>query len=197
VAGLVAAALVVAGQDGVGVPLAVGVVALSVPERRRAARAERVAAQMVRDLPRAADLLATCLEAGAAPADAMQLVGDVVGGPVRVELLRLAAALRAGVDPAQAWAAAGDREGRPGDPVRRLGRAFTRAAATGAPLADTVAAVAQDERDRARWAAEAAARRAGVRAVGPLGLCFLPAFVLLGVVPVVAGVAGHVLGGLG
>jgi pilus assembly protein TadC len=197
VAGLVAAALVVAGQDGVGVPLAVGVVVLSVPERRRTARAERVAARLARDLPRAADLLATCLEAGAAPADAMLLVGDVVGGPVRVELLPLAAALRAGVDPAQAWPAAGDRDGRPDDPVRRLGRAFTRAAATGAPLADTVAAVAQDERDRARWAAEAAARRAGVRAVGPLGLCFLPAFVLLGVVPVVAGVAGQVLGGLG
>jgi hypothetical protein len=78
-----------------------------------------------------------------------------------------------------------------------LGRAFGRALATGAPLADTVAALAADERERARWAAEAAARRAGVRAVGPLAVCFLPAFVLLGVVPVVAGVAGAVLGGLG
>jgi hypothetical protein len=29
-----------------------------------------------------------------------------------------------------------------------------------------------------------------VLAVAPLGLCFLPAFVLLGVVPVVAGLAG-------
>jgi hypothetical protein len=30
---------------------------------------------------------------------------------------------------------------------------------------------------------------------GPLGLCFLPAFVCLGIVPVIAGLAGRVLGG--
>jgi Flp pilus assembly protein TadB len=194
---VLAAALVVAGQDGVGVPLALAVVVLTVPERRRAARAERVAARLGRDLPRAADLLATCLEAGAAPADALLLVCDAVGGPVRAELQPLAAALRAGADPAAAWAATRGHEARWDDPVLRLGRAFSRAASTGAPLADTVAAVAQDERERARWSAEAAARRAGVRAVGPLGLCFLPAFALLGVVPVVVGVAGEVLGGLG
>lgn len=29
---------------------------------------------------------------------------------------------------------------------------------------------------------------------GPLGLCYLPAFVCLGIVPVVAGLAGDVLG---
>lgn len=35
-----------------------------------------------------------------------------------------------------------------------------------------------------------APRRVGVLAVAPLGLCFLPAFVLLGIVPVVVGLAG-------
>ena len=40
---------------------------------------------------------------------------------------------------------------------------------------------------------EAAARRASVAAVLPLGLCFLPAFVLAGVVPLVAGLLAHVL----
>jgi hypothetical protein len=34
-----------------------------------------------------------------------------------------------------------------------------------------------------------------VQAVGPLAACFLPAFVLLGVVPVVVGVARTVLAG--
>jgi hypothetical protein len=34
-----------------------------------------------------------------------------------------------------------------------------------------------------------------VRLVLPLGLCFLPAFVLLGVVPVVAAAGGGLLGG--
>jgi hypothetical protein len=59
-----------------------------------------------------------------------------------------------------------------------------------------VAAVADDQRRRRRWSAEAAARRAGVHAVGPLVLCFLPAFVLLGVVPVVLSIAAEVLGDL-
>ena len=36
--------------------------------------------------------------------------------------------------------------------------------------------------------------RAGVLVSGPLGLCFLPAFVCLGIVPVVVGLARDVLG---
>ncbi len=39
-------------------------------------------------------------------------------------------------------------------------------------------------------AVEARARAAGVRSVAPLALCFLPAYLLVGVVPVVAGFAG-------
>jgi len=42
-------------------------------------------------------------------------------------------------------------------------------------------------------AADAAARRAGVLIVLPLGLCFLPAFVLAGLVPVIVAVLGDVL----
>jgi hypothetical protein len=41
--------------------------------------------------------------------------------------------------------------------------------------------------------AAATAERAAVLIAGPLGLCFLPAFVCLGIVPVVAGLAGHLL----
>ncbi|MGO1738446.1 MAG: type II secretion system F family protein [Actinomycetaceae bacterium] len=46
---------------------------------------------------------------------------------------------------------------------------------------------------RAR-AAEEAAARLGVRLVLPLGLCFLPAFVLLGILPVVLGAGLDLLG---
>jgi hypothetical protein len=73
--------------------------------------------------------------------------------------------------------------------------AVSRASATGAPLAAAMRELAADERERARWAATEQARVAGVRAVGPLAACFLPAFVLVGVVPVVAGVAGSLLRG--
>jgi hypothetical protein len=51
-----------------------------------------------------------------------------------------------------------------------------------------------DELRAARTAAaEAAARRVGVLVVLPLALCFLPAFVLAGVVPVIVAVFGDVL----
>jgi len=81
------------------------------------------------------------------------------------------------------------------DPLAGLLRAVDRATTTGAPLADTVRDVASDAREQARWQALERARRAGVQAVGPLAACFLPAFVLVGVVPVVAGIAQALLAG--
>ncbi|MCU1692975.1 MAG: hypothetical protein JWM64_2066, partial [Frankiales bacterium] len=59
-----------------------------------------------------------------------------------------------------------------------------------------VARLAAEARASATARAEQRARRAGVLAVAPLGLCFLPAFVLLGVVPVVVGLAGPLLASL-
>jgi hypothetical protein len=41
--------------------------------------------------------------------------------------------------------------------------------------------------------AQARAQRAGVLVAGPLGLCFLPAFLVLGIAPVVIGLAGEAL----
>jgi Flp pilus assembly protein TadB len=194
-AAVAVALLLLTGRPEIALPVTCGAAAIAVPVRRDAARQARAAAALQRDVPRAADLLAMCLDAGVSPADAVLLVCDVLGGPVGEELRPIGAALRSGVDPSVAWAGRVDAEPHRAA-VARLGRAFARAAATGAPLAETVAAVAEEERERVRWRAEAAARRAGVRAVGPLALCFLPAFVLLGVVPVVAGVATQVLGDL-
>ncbi|HNO40656.1 MAG TPA: type II secretion system protein, partial [Marmoricola sp.] len=56
--------------------------------------------------------------------------------------------------------------------------------------------LAGDLRDQAAAAVEARARSVEVRAAGPLGLCLLPAFVVLGIVPLVAGMftALHLLG---
>ena len=54
--------------------------------------------------------------------------------------------------------------------------------------------LADQSRHEAADAASAAAERASVLIAGPLGLCYLPAFVCLGIVPVVAGLAGDVLG---
>jgi pilus assembly protein TadC len=72
-------------------------------------------------------------------------------------------------------------------------RAAARSAATGAALARTARAESSRVRAALTDAAEARAQRAGVLIAAPLGLCFLPAFLVLGVVPVVIGLAGEVL----
>ncbi len=120
------------------------------------------------------------MSAGAQPDAAADAVGRAVGGPAGDELRRVTAALRLGGDPTATWLSLPP-------PQAVIGRAFARAAQTGAPLADLLTGVAAEERGRQRAAAEVAARRVGVHAAAPLGLCFLPAFVLLAVVPVVAG----------
>ena len=190
-AGLVAAVALVTGRGLLAVLVVAAAVALLAPSRRAAAAEAARDATVGRDLPQVAELVASCLHAGAAPVDALDVVCRHVGGPVAAVLQPVTAALRLGIDPDVAWSAPAVRSAPA--PVRRLARAMSRASRTGAPLAATVASLAAQERERLRLGAEAAARRAAVRAVGPLGLCFLPAFLLVGVVPVVVAVAGRVL----
>ena len=71
-----------------------------------------------------------------------------------------------------------------------------RSARAGSSLAAGLAELADETRRQAHDTATAAAERAGVAISGPLGLCFLPAFVCLGIVPVVIGLASTVLGGM-
>jgi pilus assembly protein TadC len=60
-----------------------------------------------------------------------------------------------------------------------------------------VARLAADARAERGRAATARARRAGVLITLPLGLCFLPAFLVVGVLPVVIGLAGGMVNGGG
>ncbi|MGW7050549.1 type II secretion system F family protein [Streptomyces sp. NPDC054887] len=143
-----------------------------------------------RQLPLAADLLAACISAGAGPREAAEAVGDSLGGPVGERLARTAAELRLGGEPADAWAGLAAIPGAGG-----LARCLERAGASGAPAAEPVTRVAESLRaDRAREAS-ARAQRAGVLMVGPVGLCFLPAFLVVGVVPVVIGLASGLMNG--
>ena len=97
---------------------------------------------------------------------------------------------RLGADPDDAWRAVGALP-----EVEALARMARRSSRSGASFADAVAELADSERASAEDAAAAEAERAGVLVSGPLGLCFLPAFVCLGIVPVVIGLASTVLGG--
>jgi pilus assembly protein TadC len=150
---------------------------------------ESEAAELTAVLPLALDLLAACLAGGAAPEAAVSAVALAFPGPCGTRLHRVAAALRLGSAPGEAWAALGtDR-----DAAGAAARALARAAEGGAPVAGAVQRVASDARRRQQAAAHRRAARAGVLAVLPLGACFLPAFVLLGVVPAVVGLAGPLL----
>ncbi len=135
------------------------------------------------DLPTGIDLLGACLDAGAAIESALVSVSRAVGGPVGEELLAIRHRLEVGVDPAQVW-----RSVAAHPQLGPLGRSVGRAHETGAPVGVAVHRLADELRDRARADVETRARSIEVKAAAPLGLCLLPAFVVLGVVPMVVGV---------
>ncbi|MEU7281952.1 type II secretion system F family protein [Streptomyces sp. NPDC045431] len=139
-------------------------------------------------LPLAADLLAACLSAGAGPREAAEAVGECLGGPVGERLARTAAELRLGGEPAEAW---GGFAAIPG--AQGLARCLERASASGAPAADAVSRLAAGLRAERERSAAARAQRAQVLITAPVGLCFLPAFLAVGVAPVLVGLAGGLL----
>ncbi|WP_418958322.1 type II secretion system F family protein [Streptomyces tritici] len=144
----------------------------------------------VRQLPLAADLLAACVSAGAGPGQAAEAVGRSLDGPVGAALLRTAAELRLGGEPTDVWRRFGAIPGAEG-----LARCLERAGSSGAPAADAVARLASGLRNARAREAEARAQRAQVLITAPVGLCFLPAFLALGVAPVVIGLLGGLLRG--
>lgn len=144
------------------------------------------------------DLIACSLSAGAPPeraisgvADAVERFGSSEHRAVVQPLQRVGRLLQLGTDPVQAWTALDSLAGYGG--VAAAGR---RCATSGARLAAALSAAAVECRAIHRSQVVARAERVGVLSLLPLGLCFLPAFVCIGVVPVVAGIAGDVLGGV-
>jgi Flp pilus assembly protein TadB len=148
--------------------------------------------EVARQLPLAADLLAACVAAGAGPVVAARAVGEGLGGPVGDALAHGAAEIRLGGEPAEAWRRLAALPG-----AEALARLLERAGLTGLPAAGPAARLAADA--RADWGRTATtrARRAAVMVTAPVGLCFLPAFIAVGVLPVVIGLAGGVLDGRG
>jgi pilus assembly protein TadC len=142
---------------------------------------------LLRDLPGACDLLGVCLSAGVPVGRALAAVGAAVPAPLGPHLAGVAALSRLGADPRRAWADVPPE-------LAALGRVLVRAGESGATAAPALRALAADGRASARAATEAAVQRAGVWVLAPLGACFLPAFVCLGVVPMVLGIASDVFG---
>lgn len=142
------------------------------------------------------DLADAALGAGASVPGTLQALGRAVQGPeppvdgdgTGAALRRAGRALLLGGTWSEAW------DGAP-EVLRPLADALEPAWVDGAapgPLLRQAAGAVRATRHRE---AQEAAARLGVRLVLPLGLCFLPAFVLLGLVPVVLAAGGAVLGG--
>jgi pilus assembly protein TadC len=181
--GGLAAGLVVGGTAGVvaGIVVAVAVerVLARQPTDETAVRTARV-----RDLPAACDLLAVALAAGLPVGEAVAAVGAAVSSPVGADLQQVASLYRLGAEPRQVWAEVPPE-------LAGVGRVLVRAGESGSSVGPALRALAADGRADARAATETAVRRAGVWVLAPLGLCFLPAFLCLGVVPLVLGIAGQ------
>jgi Flp pilus assembly protein TadB len=168
----------------VAVPLAVGVAA-RLHERPQRARASPTLALTL-------DLVAVALRAGQPLSEALILAAPAADAECGERLARVGGLLRLGADPAEAWRAAGDV-----GVLEPVAVAAVRSASSGVRLAAEFEQLAREVRAQLRSAAQARAARSGVLVAAPLGLCFLPSFVCLGIVPTVVGIAGAVLSGAG
>src|SRR3954447_14717021 len=132
------------------------------------------------------ELVAAALRAGLPGLQAVEAAAAACGPRVAERLDRPLGAWRLGIPAERAWA------GVEGD-FAPLARSLVLAERTGASAAVLLAAAAAGARTARQRRAVVAARRLGVQLVLPLGLTTLPAFVLVGVVPVVLGLAAALL----
>jgi pilus assembly protein TadC len=136
------------------------------------------------------DVLAACLASGMAVSAAAAAAAESAP-PGLSALLRRASDMSAlGADAASAWSVTDGPHDAHCEALMRLAR---RSADSGTALAAGVATLADESRHDAADSAQAAAERAAVLIAAPLGACYLPAFLCLGIVPVVAGLAADVL----
>jgi Flp pilus assembly protein TadB len=184
VAGATATMTIGGTRAGIAVGSAAGIVLAATRGRRRSAE-RRLRAARAEAAPAVIDLLGACLLAGLNPYLALRRVAERSPQALGAELARMVSDLDLGSAPGAALRGAAERSGL--DELRAAAGALEVAERWGMPPAEALAARAEALRSRSRLRAEAEAGRAAVRLAFPLVFCFLPAFVLLTVVPTVAG----------
>ena len=126
------------------------------------------------------ELIGAMLDAGSGLGRALELVSNLAAQEFRLPLRPVVSALAIGADWDAAWRSSNPRSRQLLDLKDALGFA----ALTGAPSSAVLyAQAARIRRERFR-SAEKKAAALGVKLVVPLGLCSLPAFVCLGILPV-------------
>lgn len=153
------------------------------PDLRLARRAKERDEEIRAALPDALDLLAACALAGLSLDRALRTVAPDVAGPLGGALRETIRALDAGMQRDAAYRLLA--EAAPIPEVRSLVRALARAERYGSSVSATLVSQAREMRSRRRASVEEAARAAPVKMLFPLVVCFLPAFIILTVAPVV------------
>lgn len=154
-----------------------GVLALGWLEPRSARQRRQ---QLIMESPQALELLAACLAAGLPARRACEAVVQAFDGPVADDLGRVLAMLKLGVGEAAAWKSIHDHP--------QLGLAaqdLARSVESGTSMVQGLQHHAAAAREVRRGALQVRARSVGVRSVLPMMICFIPSFMLLGIVPAV------------
>lgn len=139
-------------------------------------------------VPLVLTVAALLLRSGTPPGAALAAAARSCRSTSRTAFEQVERRLAMGEPPGRAWSSLSETPGLAG-----VGRAAIRASESGTALAQAWTATSERLRADRRLAAEIRARKVGVRVLAPLGLCFLPSFVCLGVVPMVIGLAGEIL----
>ena len=183
-AGLVAGAVTVMLLLG---PLGIWAVALAVPvglavaemlARLPSGKSRRRERDLVQQTPQALDLLAAALDAGLPLRSATAAVVRACPGPVAEEWAAVLRHIELGVGEVEAW-----RGLRRHPQLGAVASELARSVESGTMLGAALVVHAEEARAVRTAAVEVAARKVGVRSVMPLMLCFIPAFLLLGIVP--------------
>jgi pilus assembly protein TadC len=147
-----------------------------------------IRAELVAELPAALDVMAACVASGMPLRSATSAVAAAVGGSLGDRLAAVVARTSAGFADGDAWAAL-----RGDEVLGAVARDLARASDAGTAMGVLLGRHAEAARSAAHAAALARAKAVGVRTIIPVSVCYLPAFFLLGVVPVIAGVLGTLL----
>lgn len=177
----------VGGSAGIAAGLLVALVSWRTLSRAEPAAVRREREEVARELPHLVDLFAVTLLAGADPIDGLARACEALPGPAARRLAPVLDRARLGAAPSETWGAVAEDEA-----LASLGRAMTRSLRTGASVVETVEQLADELEREVAAAAEDRARRVGVAAAVPLGVCLLPAFLLIGIVPTVAGLLASI-----
>jgi pilus assembly protein TadC len=146
-------------------------------------------ARLREQAPGGLDAIAACLDAGLPLRRGTEVVAGLSPVDLAVRLRIVVSGIGVGLSDADAWLALA------ADPVLgTVARDVSRAADWGTAVSSVLTDAAQDLRRQAEVESKTRARAVGVRTVLPLTVCYLPAFILLGIVPILGAGIVSVLG---